>query len=163
MEKKYWSALALAAVCLLSSCGKKNTSAATQTEQSAQVNAECPTFNADSAYQFTADQCDFGPRTPNSEAHKACGNYIAEKFAAYGATITDQYADLKGYDGTVLKSRNIIASVNPDAEKRVLICAHWDSRPWCDNDPDPANWKKPVLAANDGASGVAVMLEMARM
>lgn len=163
MEKKYWSALALAAVCLLSSCGKKNTSAATQTEQSAQVNAECPTFNADSAYQFTADQCDFGPRTPNSEAHKVCGNYIAEKFAAYGATITDQYADLKGYDGTVLKSRNIIASVNPDAEKRVLICAHWDSRPWCDNDPDSANWNKPVLAANDGASGVAVMLEMARM
>ena len=75
MEKKYWSAIALAAVCLLGSCGKKNTSASTQTEQTAPANAECPTFNADSAYQFTADQCDFGPRTPNSEAHKACGNY----------------------------------------------------------------------------------------
>ncbi len=125
--------------------------------------APAPEFNADSAYAFTAAQCAFGPRVPNTEAHKLCGNYIAEKFRSYGALVTDQYADLTAFDGTVLKARNIIASYNPDAEARLLICGHWDSRPWADNDPDSANWHKPVLAANDAASDVAVMLEMARL
>lgn len=163
MGKIYWSTLVLVLACSLLSCGKKNTAPAANTEQQTTNNAECPDFNADSAFQFTAEQCAFGPRVPNSEAHKSCGNYIAGKFSAYGTEITDQRTDLKAYDGTILKSRNIIASVNPDAEKRILICAHWDSRPWCDNDPDSTNWKKPVLAANDGASGIALMLEMARL
>lgn len=162
MGKIYWSTLVLVLACSLMGCGKKNTATAETTKEET-TQAECPDFNADSAFQFTADQCAFGPRVPNTEAHKACGSYIADKFAAYGAEITDQRADLKACDGTMLKSRNIIASLNPDAEKRVLICAHWDSRPWADNDPDSANWRKPVLAANDGASGVAVMLEMARL
>ena len=73
-----------------------------------------------------------------------------------------QKADLKGYDGTILKNTNIIAHYNPQASTRILLCAHWDSRPWADNDPDSANWRKPVMAANDGASGIAVMLEIAR-
>ena len=77
--------------------------------------------------------------------------------------VTPQKAVLKGYDGTSLNSTNIIASYRPDLSDRVLLCAHWDSRPWADNDPDEANWKTPVMAANDGASGVAVMLEIARL
>ena len=63
----------------------------------------------------------------------------------------------------MLKSNNIIASYKPELTTRILLCAHWDSRPWADNDPDSTNWKKPVMAANDGASGVAVMLEVARL
>ena len=125
--------------------------------------AAAPEFNADSAFAYTAAQCAFGPRVPNTEAHRLCGTYIAEKFKSFGATVTDQYADVKAYDGTVLKARNIIASYNPDAKARILVCGHWDSRPWADNDPDSANWHKPVLAANDAASDVAVMLEMARL
>ena len=125
--------------------------------------AKAPEFNADSAYSYTAAQCAFGPRVPNSEAHRLCGEYIADKFKSFGATVTDQYADLKAYDGTTLKARNIIASYNPEAETRLLVCGHWDSRPWADNDPNPDNWHKPVLAANDAASDVAVMLEMARL
>ena len=78
-------------------------------------------------------------------------------------TVTRQETTLKGFDGTSLKSTNIIASYLPEQTARLLLCAHWDSRPWADNDPDEANWKKPVLAANDGASGVAVMLEIARL
>ena len=77
--------------------------------------------------------------------------------------VTMQQATLKGYDGTPLKSTNIIASYRPEQQERILLCAHWDSRPWADNDPDEANWHKPVMAANDGASGVAVMLEIARL
>ena len=122
-----------------------------------------PMFIADSAYQFCQQQCDFGPRTMNSAAHDACGDWIAAKFRQYGMTVTRQETTLKGFDGTSLKSTNIIASYLPEQTARLLLCAHWDSRPWADNDPDEANWKKPVLAANDGASGVAVMLEIARL
>lgn len=124
--------------------------------------SQAPVFNEDSAYAYTAAQCAFGPRVPNSEAHRQCGNYIAGKFKSFGLTVTDQYADLKAFDGTILKARNIIASYLPESSSRILICGHWDSRPWADNDPDSANWKKPVLAANDAASDVAVMLELAR-
>ena len=122
-----------------------------------------PDFNADSAYAFTEAQCAFGPRTMNSEAHDRCAQWIENKFKQYGCQVTTQEADLKGYDGTVLKNRNIIARHNPDATTRILFCAHYDSRPWADNDPDSANWRKPVMGANDGASGVAVMMELARL
>ena len=99
----------------------------------------------------------------NSEAHERCGAWIADRFRQYGMEVIQQQADLRGYDGTVLKSTNIIASYRPEQQERILICAHWDSRPWADNDPDEANHRKPVMAANDGASGVAVMLEIARL
>lgn len=123
-------------------------------------------FCADSAYAFCAAQCDFGPRTMNSEAHELCAQWIQRRFEQYGYLVTLQKADLKGYDGTILKSTNIIAqdsSQHASDTPRILLCAHWDSRPWADNDPDSANWHKPVMAANDGASGVAVMLEIARL
>jgi hypothetical protein len=124
-------------------------------------------FDADSAYAFCATQCDFGPRVMNSEAHERCSAWIQQKFQQYGYQVEMQKADLKGYDGTILKSTNIIAKA-PSLKERaggeaILICAHWDSRPWADNDPDSTNWRKPVMAANDGASGVAVMLELARL
>lgn len=122
-----------------------------------------PDFSADSAYAFCEKQCEFGPRTMNSEAHDKCGKWIADKFKQYGCSVIEQNADLKGYDGTTLKSCNIIASYKPELTTRILLSAHWDSRPWADNDPDSTNWRKPVMAANDGASGVAVMLEIARL
>ena len=147
----------LLAVSLLVACG---TTKKTQTSQP----AVALTFNADSAYEFCAAQCAFGPRTMNSTAHEQCAQWIQQKFEQYGYQVTLQKADLKGYDGTVLKSTNIIAT-SPQAAvlpqqptPRIFICAHWDSRPWADNDPDESNWRKPVMAANDGASGVAVML-----
>ena len=141
------------------SCGlRKQTSSETLTMQPLG-----PAFMADSAYQFCQQQCDFGPRTMNSEAHEQCAQWIMSKFAQYGMTVTTQQATLKGYDGTPLKSTNIIASYLPEQDDRLLLCAHWDSRPWADNDPDENNHKTPVLAANDGASGVAVMLEIARL
>jgi len=158
---------------LLSSCGLRQAqatqdgttaqdSSSTESEHVEGSSQEVPVFDADSAFVFCQAQCDFGPRTMNSEAHDQCARWIATKFSGYGMMITEQYATLKGYDGTPLKSMNIIASYKPELKDRILICAHWDSRPWADNDPDEVNHKKPVLAANDGASGVAVMLELAR-
>lgn len=134
-----------------------------ETEEVAKVNPVGPSFNADSAYAFIKAQCDFGPRDINSRGHDLCGEWIVSKFKEYGCKVTTQTATLAGYDGTKLRSRNIMASINPEATTRILLCAHWDSRPWADNDPDSANWRKPILAANDAASGVAVMLELARI
>ena len=152
-------------ICIVLSCYSCSTTKKSQTTEQSVVSVE---FNADSAYAFCAAQCDFGPRTMNSEAHERCAQWIQQQFEQYGYSVQLQKADLKGYDGTILKSTNIIASQKLTAnsqkpEARIFICAHWDSRPWADNDPDEANWRKPVMAANDGASGVAVMLELARL
>ena len=122
-----------------------------------------PAFSADSAYAFCQAQCDFGSRAMNTDGHERCKDWIIGKFKQYGCEVTTQEADLKGYDGTVLHATNIIAKYRPELTTRILLCAHWDSRPWADNDPDEANWHKPILAANDAASGVAVMLEIARL
>ena len=149
-------------VCVATSlvaCGLRKQTSETDTS----LKPVGPMFIADSAYQFCQQQCDFGPRTMNSTAHDACGDWIVNKFQQYGMSVTRQETTLKGYDGTPLKCTNIIASYLPEQTTRLLLCAHWDSRPWADNDPDEANRKKPVLAANDGASGVAVMLEIARL
>ena len=144
----------------LVSCGSKQKQAVTADDEPILVG---PTFNEDSALALCARQCEFGPRTMNSEAHEKCGAWIVDKFKQYGCDVTLQKADLKGWDGTTLHSTNIIASINREAKRRILICAHWDCRPWADNDPDSTNWRKPVLAANDGASGVGVMIELARI
>ncbi len=148
---------------VMAACGgaQKNVSGTGDVTQ--QTTPVGPAFQADSAYAFCQKQCDFGPRTMNSQAHELCGQWIAQKFQDYGMTITEQRTTLQGFDGTPLLANNIIASYKPEATDRILICAHWDSRPWADNDPDEANHDKPVLAANDGASGVAVMLELARL
>lgn len=124
--------------------------------------ASCPHFEADSAMTYIREQCDFGARVTGTEASHLCGDYIAEKFKQFGAEVRLQEENVTIYDGSTVKARNIIASINTDNPDRLLICAHWDSRPWADNDPDEKNHHTPVLAANDGASGVAVMLEMAR-
>lgn len=147
-------------IFLFISCGNLRKQA---TEETVSMQPVGPVFCADSAFLFCQQQCDFGPRTMNSKAHEDCGQWIVEKFKGYGMTVVTQKTALKGYDGTMLNCTNIIASYKPELSDRILLCAHWDSRPWADNDPDEANWKKPVLAANDGASGVAVMLEIARL
>ena len=128
-----------------------------------EVNPFGPDFNADSALAYCYAQCEFGPRTMNSEAHERCGQWIAGKFQELGCQVELQQASLTGYDGTTLRATNIIARYQPEKKQHILLCAHWDSRPWADNDPDSTNWMTPVMAANDGASGVAVMLEVARL
>lgn len=153
------------ALFLLASCG--NEPKPKKTEASAPSPAKyqqiSPSFNADSAYYFIEKQVSFGPRVCNSDAHTACGNYLVAEFKKYADEVTEQKAVVNNWDNKPLHIRNIVASFNPTAKKRILICAHWDSRPYADNDPNPANHTKAVDAADDGASGVAVMLEMARM
>lgn len=140
---------------------KQSKSETTQTtEQPATVSA--PAFNADSAYAYVDQQVKFGPRVPNTPAHARTADYLAAKFRQFGCDVTVQSFVATTWDGKKINARNIIASTNPKAGKRVFISSHWDSRPIADSDSVIANKTKPVPAANDGASGVGVMLELAR-
>jgi Zn-dependent M28 family amino/carboxypeptidase len=121
-----------------------------------------PEFNADSAYRFTAAQVAFGPRVPNSPAHKACGNYLSAELKRLGARVVEQEARLETYNKQLLQAKNIIASFDPENSRRILLCAHWDSRPFADYDPNPANHRKAISGANDGAGACGVLLEIAR-
>lgn len=125
--------------------------------------ASSPRFSADNAVLYIKEQCDFGPRVTGSEAARLCGDYIVNRFKTFGAEVEEQTADVTIWDGTQLPARNIIARINSSSSDRILLCAHWDCRPWADNDEDEANHHTPILAANDAASGVAVMLEICRL
>jgi Zn-dependent M28 family amino/carboxypeptidase len=163
MRKRYsllplcWALLAIVA------CSNKNKQGADGNEASESRRiVNVPAFNGYSAYLYVKAQVEFGPRVPNTPAHRACGDYLAKTLESFGATVTNQYADLPAYNGTLLKARNIIGSFNPEQKKRIALFAHWDSRPWADNDSDPKKHHLPVPGANDGASGVGVLLEIAR-
>lgn len=119
-------------------------------------------FNADSAYYFVSKQVSFGPRVMNSKAHEKCAAWLDSTLHRYTPNVIVQKFTAKAYDGTTLNCKNIIASFGPKNPKRVLLCAHWDSRPYADNDPDTSNYHKPIDGANDGASGVGVLIEIAR-
>ncbi|WP_430810794.1 MULTISPECIES: M28 family peptidase [unclassified Carboxylicivirga] len=121
-----------------------------------------PVFNSDSAYHYIAEQLAFGPRVPNTEEHAACAAYLSEQLRRFGAEVVVQEAKVIAFDNTVLHAKNIIGQYNPGAKRRVLLCAHWDTRPFADYDTDAARRNQPIDGANDGASGVGVLLEIAR-
>ena len=121
-----------------------------------------PAFNADTAFAFVKQQVDFGPRVPGTSAHKACGDFIVSRMTSYGAKVTEQQTTLKTFEGKSIPVRNIIAAFAPEKKTRVLLCAHWDSRPFGDKDKNQSLWQKPIDGANDGGSGVAVLMEIGR-
>ena len=134
-----------------------------KTKQDDTIVRVVPTFNPDSAYQYVKAQCDFGPRVPGTEAHTVCLQYFVEQFSRFGAdTVIVQEGESMIYDGTKMPIRNVVASYGLGKPNRVMICAHWDSRPFADNDINPDNRRKAIIGANDGASGVGVMMELAR-
>lgn len=119
-----------------------------------------PHFNADSAYAFIQKQVDFGPRVPGTPAHEACGDWLVAKLESFGAEVTEQTGQVTVYTGQKLPLRNIFARFNPEAKERILLFAHWDTRPFADKDDVRRN--EPIDGANDGGSGVGVLLEIAR-
>lgn len=123
------------------------------------ITAEAPIFNEDSAYAYIQKQVDFGPRVNNTKAHIQCGDWMIAFLKQKADTVYVQSTDLKGFDGKILHARNIIAAFNPKATQRIIISSHWDTRPFADQDTVRKN--EPIDGANDGASGVGVMLELA--
>jgi hypothetical protein len=153
-------------VFVLLTCCKENkpkTAETTNTETKPLELVQTPDFNSDTAYDFIARQVGFGPRVPNSRAHKACGDFLINTFKQYKAQVTVQSFVAETFDGNKLNSRNIIASYFPKAQRRILLAAHWDTRPFSDQDPDKSLHKKPIDGANDGGSGVGILLEIARI
>ncbi len=124
---------------------------------------QVPAFNADSAFQFVAEQVAFGPRVPNTTAHQEAAIYLENTLQKYTSNVIVQEFQQRAYDGTILNGKNIIAQFNPEKKKRILLASHWDSRPFADHDADEANHHTAIDGANDGASGVGVLLEMARL
>ncbi|WP_194774921.1 M28 family peptidase [Pararhodonellum marinum] len=122
---------------------------------------DVPAFNADSAYAFIQKQVDFGPRVPNTAGHEATKNWLIEKLKGYKLEVQTQEFSEKTYDGQLWDLTNIIASYKPDAKKRILLAAHWDSRRIADKDSERLH--EPIEGANDGGSGVGVLLEIARV
>lgn len=119
-----------------------------------------PEFNADSAYAYVARQVAFGPRVPNTPEHAACGAWLAAELGRHGAEVTVQEGRVRAYDGTVLDIQNIVGSFQPELKSRILLYAHWDTRPYADK--DTLRQREPIDGADDGASGVGVLLEIAR-
>lgn len=149
---------------LLLSCGAGKKADISDSTPAAQCEESSETyFSADSAYANVKRQVDFGPRMPGSAAHRECGDWLASRLRALGGEVTEQTAELTAFDGTRLPMRNIFARFNPKEGNRILLLAHWDTRPWADNDPDSSKHKTPIDGANDGASGTGVLLELARL
>ncbi len=159
-------ALAVAALLLMASCKPDGGGGGTNGgggEVVTPPKPKAPEFNADSAYAYIEQQCAFGPRVPNTREHAQCADWLTAQLRRFGCTVQVQEADVKAWDGSVFHIKNIIASSQPAAKTRLLITSHWDSRPMADKDGDATKRNQPVLAANDGASGVGVALEIARI
>lgn len=119
-----------------------------------------PTFSPDSAYFFIQQQVDFGPRVPGTPQHTACADWMITKLKGYGATVIEQKGTVTAFNGKQLPLRNIIARWAPERSDRVLLLAHYDTRPFADKDDERQG--EPILGANDGGSGVGILLEIAR-
>ena len=146
-----YSIYALLLLCV--SCAKQ--------QQSSTPDVRCA-FSADSAYTYIAQQLAFGARVPGSEAHEACGDWLVSELARHGAQVKSQYGTMTNYAGKPQAIRNIVAILEGNTPYAILLCAHWDCRPWSDEEELYENRFEPVMGANDGASGVGTILEMVR-
>lgn len=122
-----------------------------------------PKFEQDSAYQYIKKQVEFGIRLPGTPTHKACKEWLSAKLKSFGATVIEQDFEAHVYTGAKLPATNIVGQFNPGVQPRIVLAAHWDSRHIAEEDPDPIKKAKPILGADDGASGVGVLLEIARL
>lgn len=142
------------------SCKPKNKTE--DTKPTPEVTMESPAFDGDSAFAFVAAQVAFGPRVPGTKAHSDCAKWMKEKLNSYCKNVIEQPFKARIWNGKTVNGKNIIASFNPENKVRIFLSAHWDSRPYADHDADAKNHKTPIDGANDGASGVGVLIEMAR-
>ena len=147
---------------IVSCAAKKNDASNADTDGSDVKEVEVR-FNSDSAYSYVESQVEFGPRISNTPAHRIAGNWLAGELHRHGAAVHIQETVLRSADGVDLQVKNIMGQFNPSSGDRLLLLAHWDTRPWADEDPDERNRTKAPDGANDGASGVGVLLEIARI
>lgn len=158
---KYILSLSLA-TALLFSCHSGGQASSSATDTTSVSMATPAPFDADSAYSYIRQQVEMGVRTPGSAGHRACGDWIVARLKGYGFEVQEQFFPGKTYSGEAIEGRNIIASLNPSNSQRLLLMAHWDTRAVADEDANGARREQAIEGADDGASGVAVLLELAR-
>ena len=171
MRLKYKIILGACIGVVMFSCGpEKPVTENTTTGESVKTNTVVekprvvpPDFNSDSAFAYVKAQADMGPRVPGSKAHDKAVAYFEKHFKKMGAEVKVMGGNMTTYDGKQWRIDNVIATFNPAATTRILLAAHYDSRPFADKDPIPANKTKPCPGVNDGASGVGVLMEIARL
>lgn len=146
----------------VSCSGKGNAASSENASTDAPAFTERGAFSADSAYGYVERQVAFGPRIPGSNAHKACREWLTSQLGSYADTVMVTGTPVKAWDGNTLPVHNILGRFNPQSTTRILLLAHYDTRPWADHDPDEDARMLPFDGANDGASGVGVLLEIAR-
>ncbi|MEJ2004985.1 MAG: M28 family peptidase, partial [Cyclobacteriaceae bacterium] len=162
MKRTIFLTPAVALLIWLSGCN--NTNQKEEVSSTSNVPAplvETPDFNSDSAYAFVQAQVDIGPRVPNTESHRRAASLFIDKFKSYGARVTEQDFTATTFDGVNADLKNIIASFYPQSRRRILLAAHWDTRPFADK--DTVRQDEPIDGANDGASGVGVLMEIGRI
>jgi glutaminyl-peptide cyclotransferase len=150
------SALALLLPAAIACSGGGDTK--TASAESAPAASE---FNSDSAMSYVRQQLAFGPRVPGTPGWQKTGDWIVTKLKAAGADVSEQRWTHTLSNKSSLPMRNIFARFKPASTNRILYVTHWDTRPRADSDPDPANHTKPIPGANDGASGVALLIAVA--
>lgn len=162
MRAIYYSLLLLAGLAACKSESGQNSQATTSVQTLERKPLNVPAFNADSAFVYVEDQVGFGPRVPNSEAHREARDYLSGQLERFADEVAVQSFSADRFDGTKLQGYNIIGSFNPGTSRRLLLLAHWDTRFRADHASTPELQNQPVLGADDGGSGVAVLLEIAR-
>lgn len=153
--------LAAAGCIILNSCGSNETApVTTPATEASPAKIVTPSFSGDTAYSYVSRQVAFGARVPGSKAQQQCATWMQAALQASCDTVYRQETTVRAANGTSLPCINLIGAINPAASTRILLLTHWDSRPWADQDTRDMN--KPILAADDGGSGTAVLLELAR-
>lgn len=152
----------VALISLGSGCNNTGSKKSSGKEDKTLPELQTPEFNADSAYHYIQKQVDFGPRVPNTPEHAETAKWLTMKMKSMGADVIVQEGKVTAFDNSVLNIKNIIAQFQPEKNNRILLFAHWDTRPFADYDPDPTKRNHPIDGANDGASGVGVLMEIAR-
>lgn len=160
-SKLFLLAMAIITVSCASCKSQQNNSSSASSDNVAIQPAV--SFDGSNAYNLVKKQCDFGPRVPGTPAHSKCALWLEQELKKSCDSTIVQEGNVTTFDGKKLNIKNLIGIINPSSKTRILLLSHWDCRPWADNDPDPSKHKEPVMGANDAASGVAVLLELARI
>ena len=149
-------------VLIVAGCSQDSPKPVAQKAQPQKPAITVPQFDGANAFKYLTAQTDFGPRNPNSKGHDNCLQYLQSEMRKYADAVNLQPFTMPGYKNETLKLTNIISSFNLQSTSRILLVSHWDTRPMADQETLAQKKNKPVLGANDGASGIAIMLEMAR-
>ena len=121
-------------------------------------------FDGNSAFNWLEQQCEFGPRNPGSVGYIDCKEFLINNLEDLSDSVfTQNFINTELRENKTYDLSNIIAEFKVNSEKHILLGAHWDTRPWADRDLDISNHSTPIIGANDGASGVAVLMELAKM